>query len=158
MTMVHEMLYGSGEPTRLDLRDYIRALAGHVLSSNAARSHVALELDLEAAELPMEVVIPSGLILNELIANSVKHAFSERQAGTIYLGLHRVGPNWELVVRDDGVGLPAGFDMARVTSLGLQLVRTLTEQLAGQLEIRSDRGTLVRILFPRPASPARGAQ
>jgi PAS domain S-box-containing protein len=150
MALVHEMLYRSEDLTRIDLREYIRTLAGHLLRSHAGgAAHVGLELDLDQAEVPIDVAIPCGLILNELVSNSLTHAFPANRLGTVRIGLHGIDASLELLVRDDGIGLPAGFDLDRTTSLGLQMVRTLTEQLDGQLEIRSDDGVRARVSFPQ---------
>jgi two-component sensor histidine kinase len=154
MALVHEMLYGTRDLTRLDVGEYVRTLARQVLHSQGSAAQVALQLDLEPTEMPIDVVIPCGLILNEVIANAVKHGFPEGRPGTIRVGLHGDASAWELLVRDDGVGLPAGFDATRATSLGLQLVRTLTEQLGGRLDVRSEGGTLVRVSLPQPRGSA----
>ena len=92
---------------------------------------------------------PCGLILSELIANSLKHAFEGRSRGRIQIELSKLGADALcLVVRDDGIGLPPGVDVSRPETLGLQLVRMLCDQLGAKLEVKSEGGTEFRVTFP----------
>ncbi|MCK7519378.1 MAG: sensor histidine kinase [Ignavibacteriales bacterium] len=100
--------------------------------------------------LDIDAAIPCGLIVNELVSNSLKYAFPDNQPGTIKLTCHqpRAG-HYVLAISDDGIGLPDGFDIAQAPSLGYKLVVNLTAQLEGKLDLLSGRGTTCRISFER---------
>jgi two-component sensor histidine kinase len=106
------------------------------------------------AELVIDVNagIPCGLIVNELVSNSFKHAFPAGRAGSIRVGLIRnAAGRYVLTVRDDGVGLPAGVDFHETSTLGLQLVNVLAGQLNGTIEVVREHGTRFVVSFPGPA-------
>ena len=109
---------------------------------------ISLELDVTIPPLSIDVAIPCGLLLNELISNCLKHGFKEREPGTIWLNLSRRDQINELVVADDGRGFPAGVDFRNTASFGLQLVMTLVEQLQGTIELEAARGTRILVRFP----------
>jgi two-component sensor histidine kinase len=96
--------------------------------------------------LGVDTAIPCGLIINELVSNSLKHAFPDKQ-GEILVNLHRDNGKFTLIVRDDGVGFPEHVDFRNTDSLGLQLVCTLTDQLDGEIELNRGGGTEFRITF-----------
>jgi len=108
---------------------------------------------LEAVPLPVEQAIPCGLILNELVANSLKHGFPNGGRGTIRVAL-RFAPDHSVMlsVGDDGIGIPPALDLEHLDSLGVQLVMTLVEQLEGRLEIIRSPGSTFRIVFPSESS------
>jgi two-component sensor histidine kinase len=98
--------------------------------------------------LDIDRAIPCGLIVNELLSNSLKYAFVDRPSGTITISLHQLGSDYLLQIRDNGIGLPEDFNIRRSPSLGLRLVDRLVKQLRGHLEIGYDRGAVFSILFP----------
>jgi two-component sensor histidine kinase len=99
--------------------------------------------------MSIDIAIPCGLILNELVSNALKHAFNERETGEIVVELHEdADRGWHLCVRDNGVGLPDGLDKQESLTLGLRLVRMLVAQLQGRLEIRQNEGTEFCLNFP----------
>jgi PAS domain S-box-containing protein len=150
MAKIHEMLYQSADYARVPFARYTRDLAARVLSaSGTSPGHIALQLDLEDVSLPVAQAIPCGLILNELVANSLKHAFPNAARGVIHVEL-RVAPDRSvfLSVSDDGIGMPPALDLTTATSLGVQLVMNLVEQLEGHLEIVRRPGSTFRITFP----------
>jgi two-component sensor histidine kinase len=105
-------------------------------------------LAIDDLALKIDRAIPCGLIISERISNALKHAFRDRRKGTIWVGLTRADPcRLRLTVRDDGFGLPAGFDVTNVNSMGLQLVTTLCEQLAGTLEVTCNPGACFQLTF-----------
>ena len=110
-------------------------------------------------QLTVDSAIPCGLIANELLSNSLKHAFSGGRKGTVtvQLGMNAEGLV-QMCISDDGAGLPSEFDTKRGNTLGLQLVRTLTEQLGGQIEILRQPNTSFKITFPSPAATNTGAE
>ena len=106
----------------------------------------------------LDTALPCGLITNELISNSLKHAFPPGQRGEIRVGLSgNSGSTCELTISDNGTGLPADSELATVASSGLQLVAALTQQLGGALEIQRNGGTRFRLRFPGAPTHATGS-
>ena len=148
MALVHENLYGSENLARIDFAEYAQTLAADILASHGSPvAPVNLETDLEPVIMGVDLALPCGLILNELISNSFKHGFPNG-GGEIRISL-RCGPDrlCRLWVKDNGVGIPSGLDLAG-KSLGLRLVRLLTQQIHGSFElVRSDPGTSAHLQF-----------
>ncbi len=137
MALLHETLYKSGHFGRVNLGAYLQQLAQQFFRAQTfAAGPVELTLDLASVEVDMDQAIPCGLIVNELMTNSLKHAFPSGQSGAvrIHLRSEESGPV-VLQVSDTGVGLPGDFDTRRATSLGLHLVTDLAKQLSGELVI-----------------------
>jgi two-component sensor histidine kinase len=110
--------------------------------------HITLSLNIDDIKLNINTAIPCGLIINELVSNALKYAFTNRPKGTITIQLHAdLDKRFTLLVRDNGVGLPMNLDFNSVQSLGLQLVNVLTNQLEGTLEVGRSVGTEFRINF-----------
>ena len=122
----------------------------HLLRSSGTTGRISFNVSEANNTLDLERAIPCGLILNELFTNAIKHAFpSDKQGGHIEISLSKTSEdNFELVVRDNGVGLPLGFDILKSSTLGLQLVAGLCSQLSGNIAITSTEGTCFRISFP----------
>jgi PAS domain S-box-containing protein len=149
MALVHEKLYQSSDLARVDFAEYARTLLGHLWRAHGAYAlGIRLELDLEPMSLAVDAAVPCGLILNELAANALKHAFPRGSSGQVAVSLHggAEGRVW-LRVRDDGVGFPVGFDWRKAHSLGLRLVQMLTGQLGGSAEVEGGEGTAFEIAF-----------
>lgn len=148
MALIHEKLYGADNLATIDFGDYVHDLA-RILVGSYARQREAIHLDVrtEPISLDIRIAIPLGLILNELVTNALKHAFAGRgkrllvELGASPDGKHR------LVVADDGVGLPAGFDPDHAPTLGLRMVRGLVQQIDGELLVESPPGTKFEIVF-----------
>ena len=162
MALLHETLYRSGSLARVDLGSYVPRLATQIFRAQAPSSAVTLALDVDPVELELDQAVPCGLIINELVSNTLKHAFPQGAAGEVRISLHAVdgGPAVRLTIADNGAGLPADFEEARQRSLGLQLVGDLTRELHGTLDIQSARGASFSLTFvPRtsidPESPSR---
>ncbi|HEX7501938.1 MAG TPA: PAS domain S-box protein, partial [Acidobacteriota bacterium] len=156
MALIHQTLYQSGNLAAIDMAEYIRTLCGNLLSSYAqVAMPPTIRFDLFPVQLVIDKAIPLALVVNELVTNSLKHAFPDGRPGEIRITLRknkepRTSPPvaaYDLIVADDGVGLPSGFDPAAQKSLGLQLVSMLAKQLGGTLAIESDGGTSVTITF-----------
>ncbi|HEV3113672.1 MAG TPA: PAS domain S-box protein [Candidatus Binataceae bacterium] len=149
MALIHEKLYQSPDLSRVEFASYVRDLLSLLLRSYAARPHIELDTAIESAALSIELAVPLGLILNELISNCLKYAFPDGRAGRIRVELRPVDvTRLKLTVADDGVGFPAQVDFRTTETLGMQLVRTLTEQIGGDLELRRGAGTEFAISFP----------
>jgi len=155
IAMVHEKLYETLGLARLDFAQYARGLLTDLWSAHGAdAAGVRLELDLETVPLPIDAALPCGLVLNELVANALKHAFRGRSDGVVSVSLCLAADGRAcLRVRDNGIGLPPGLVWHEVRSLGLQLVRILAEQLGGTLEVHLGTGTEFELAFGelRPA-------
>ena len=110
---------------------------------------ITLKLDIEDIFLEVEKAIPCGLIINELISNSLKHAFPDDREGEIGISIHSKDKDIiELIVRDNGVGLPKDLNIRETESLGLHLVVTLVKQLQGEMNVNRKKGTKFTINFP----------
>jgi PAS domain S-box-containing protein len=150
MALVHEKLYQSKDLSNLNLKDYIKDLAKLLLRNYQTElRRISLHLDLDSVPVNIETAMPCGLILNELISNSLKYAFPCGRNGTISILLRSTEDrDIELRIADDGVGLPPEIDVWKTSSLGFSLVAGLTtQQLKGKLEIRREHGTEFRFLF-----------
>jgi len=150
MAMVHEKLYQSGDLARVDFGDYTQGLLNYLWRAHGgAAEHIHLTLDLAPVMLAVNAAVPCGLILNELAGNALKHAFNERSAGQVVISLQRdTEDRVRLSVRDDGIGLPPGFDWRQSRSLGLRLVQMLAGQLHAAVEVHSKAGTEFTLTFP----------
>ena len=155
MALIHDKLYRARDLARVSFGEYVRDLTNNILTSYAlpARS-VRVRLDIDDLSLSLDCAVPCGLILNELMSNCLKHAFPVGHSGTVYIGLHAEGEEELcLVVRDDGVGVPADVDLGRTSSLGWRLIRALVEQLGGVVQCQTAGGTSVEIRFARQNAP-----
>jgi PAS domain S-box-containing protein len=151
MALVHEKLYQSADLALVELDEYARSLLNYLWRAHgSAASGVRLSLDLEPVFLSVNEAVPCGLILNELVTNALKHAFSGHghAEGVVAVSL-RGGPQGQvgLCVRDNGAGLPAGVDWREARTLGLRLVQMLAGQLHAAVEVSSNEGTEFRISF-----------
>ena len=149
IAMIHEQLYQSKDYSRVPFSNYVRSLASSVFDAlGVSPSTVTLDLEIDDVAIAVDRAIPCGLVLNELITNALKHAFPEGRRGTVSVRLTRLeGRRLRLSVLDDGVGLPNDHDPLRASSLGLQLVRTLAEQLEATLEVTPRPGTGFSLSF-----------
>ncbi|MCQ1536746.1 PAS domain S-box protein [Methanosarcina sp. KYL-1] len=171
MAIIHEELYRAGDTETLDFSAYLRKLTSDLLRSYTVRKEdVKLNLELEETFLGMDTAIPLGIIINELVSNSLKHAFPASRKGEIQIKLCReeISENkniskitsnkdkgslinksylYTLVVSDNGLGFPENINFKNTDSLGLQLVNTLVEQLEATIEMERNGGTVFRISF-----------
>jgi two-component sensor histidine kinase len=152
MAMVHEMLYRSKQLTCIDLKVYIQDLIALLHDQSLTANQVSFTLDLESQMVPIEIAIPCGLILNELVTNALKHAFPDSSRGEIRVRFLREEEDWMVLeVADDGIGLPPGFDFRQSDSLGLRTVIVLGElQLEGEVDFRSPPGVTCQVRFNSP--------
>jgi two-component sensor histidine kinase len=148
MALVHELLYRSSNLAAIDLADYVSALASHLVRSQTTTARIDLVTSLEPVALAVDTAIPCGLILNEMLTNAMKHAFQGRPEGRLEIELRRAGADCVMQVSDDGIGIPEAVDPADAGTLGLRVMRSLTRQLDGTLEIvRGNPGTSARLTF-----------
>jgi two-component sensor histidine kinase len=157
MAMIHETLYQSADLAQFSLADYLHELTDYLLGAyGRTTSNLVLDVQVAPVSLALDQAIPCGLIVTELVSNSLKHAFSSADdepagpRGRLKVSLHSQDGQVELVVRDDGAGLPTDLQVHAVDSLGLRLVDLLTQQLRGTLDVESkaDQGSAFCIRFP----------
>jgi two-component sensor histidine kinase len=176
MALVHEQLYESEDLARIDFGDYIQNLAANLLSSYDVSSNaIALKINVDNVLLGVDAAIPCGLIINELVSNSLKYAFPDGQfaqrgkpphatvlpspqrglrvspdnQGEICIDFHvENDDHLHLTVSDNGVGFPQNLDFQNTETLGLQLVTALTGQLSGTIKLERNMGTKFKITFP----------
>jgi two-component sensor histidine kinase len=167
MALIHEELYKGDNIETLNFAEYLRQLTTDLLSSyRVVNDRITSRFDLEEVYLSMDTAIPLGIIVNELVSNSLKHAFPNRQKGEIGISLQKTEDNinkkdyevagehnqkrsfyYMLKVSDNGKGIPKEIDFQNADTLGLQLVNILVEQIDGCLEFKSNTGTEFTIWF-----------
>jgi PAS domain S-box-containing protein len=151
MSLVHEILYQSGDFALVDFSTYIQQLCDHLYLAYLEKpDRISLALSLEKVSLPLDKAIPCGLLINELVVNALKHAFPNGRSGTIEIVMRReTDRKVSLTVKDDGVGAKqTEAEAERHGSIGLSLVKNLTDQLGGVCEIDGVAGMSVRVEFP----------
>ena len=165
MALVHEKLYQVGTLSALSLHDYTHELLRHLGETGGAGERgITLRADIDSVEADLETAVPYGLLVAELVGNALKHAFPGQRGGEVCISLLRgngeEGEKGEkgdkgdkgsvtLCVADDGVGLPAGFDITQCQSMGLQLARSLATQLGGSLQARNEAGAVFTVPLTR---------
>ncbi len=148
MSLVHEKLYQSDDLAKIDAYHYISKLVSNLFTSySIGRERIKLILDIKDIFLPVNYAIPCGLIINELVTNALKYAFLDNAEGSVIIDFHKVKDKYSLSVKDNGCGLPEGFDFSKNQSMGLSLVDSLIKQLHGTIEFVSENGTEVKIEF-----------
>ncbi|KMQ50142.1 signal transduction histidine kinase [Chitinispirillum alkaliphilum] len=149
MALAHEKLYKSKSLSSINLADYIRDLVDLIIMVSNIKKKITIEYDLDKTETLIDIAIPCGLIIGELVSNSFKHAFSERVQGHIAIVMKRCTDDQIcLVVKDNGIGLPEGFDIKMTATLGVQIVFQIVEhQLHGSAEVESDGGLKWSVRF-----------
>jgi PAS domain S-box-containing protein len=184
MAMVHESLHKSANLAHVNLQNYIETLGAHICAQFGTDRELRFSVQSAGVDVGLDIAVPCGLILNELITNACKHAFPAGQPGEIRIsfqehtgvkfytqpeesgtalrrdrsrpvptnnpGTARRAPTYELTVADNGVGLPAGLDWEKAETLGLRLVKMLSQQLNGSIELDRSSGTVFSLQFPVP--------
>jgi len=149
MALIHEKLYRSSNLAQIDFAEYVRDLTDYLFRAQKANLQgIDLNIQTDTIFLDIDAAVPCGLILNELVSNSLKHAFPIGRQGEICVNLTVENDRQVILkVSDDGIGFPAELDFRATESLGLQLVNTLVNQLNGKIELDSSYGTDFKIMF-----------
>ncbi len=149
IALVHNKLYEQQSINRLNVQDYIEQLGAHLLSIyNVGKKAIRLDVDAHDVSLDIDTAIPIGLILTELMTNSLKHAFDGRAAGEIQVHMtHENDLDYELIFADNGVGIPEGKRKQTGDTLGFRLINSLTRQLAGAMQYTFDGLSVYHIRF-----------
>ena len=155
MATVHEKLYRSENLSKIDFQDYLKSFTSHLRTSYPVKNEVVCRVDAAGTELGLDIAVPCGLIVNELVTNALKYAFPQGKPGVpgevqceigIFMSVH--DSDYTLMVTDNGVGIPQDVNWRKTKTMGLRLVRMLGEhQLGGRVDLDRSRGTLVTIRF-----------
>jgi two-component sensor histidine kinase len=153
MSMVHEKLYQAQNLVSIDFLSFAQSLIAFLKQLKiGSRADVVIELDGDPLALSIDQAIPLGLVLNELVTNSLKYAFPESRGGRVRVHVAKENARTARVtVSDEGVGLAPGVDIENSPGLGFRIVGMLVEKLQGVLEIKSQRGLQVTVRVPLPA-------
>ena len=148
MAMIHEKLYQSRDLSHINFGDYIQSLVTNLFYSyNIEKTHIKPILEVDNLDLNIDTAVPCGLIISELVSNSLKYAFPPGMTGEIFISLKFIDNKYELTIHDNGIGLSENIDFNNLETLGLLLVNNLTEQIDGEMTINRKHGTGFRIRF-----------
>lgn len=149
MSMIHQKLYQSDNLSCYDFSTYAAEMVEYLKDSFNTGLRIKFELDIEPIEMNISHLVPLGLILNEVITNSIKYAFPGGRPGNISINLkHSQVNRFVLTIADDGIGIEEeDLGLVKMNSFGFTLIRGLCGDIGGQLEIRKEHGTVVQITF-----------
>lgn len=149
MALIHEQLYQSEHLDRIALSPYVENLVANLYQSfGCGNTSIKFNLKVDPIYLNIETAIPCGLIINELVSNSLKYAFISSLAGEISINFHEINNSqFHLTIQDNGRGFSANFDLENTETLGLRLVKMLAYQLEASIAIDSQRGTCYSLIF-----------
>jgi len=146
--LINEKLYQSEDFAMIDFACYIRELTDYLFDFYGVDSNlISFKMDVEGIPLDIDVAIPCGLIINEIVTNSLKHAFPDERKGQIYIKFHSDNNNTVLTVWDDGIGFKEEINIEKAETSGLRLVNKLVKQLDGKIEVNTSKGTEFKIIF-----------
>lgn len=150
MSFIHESLYQTRDFSHIEFSDYMLSLTNNLIHSYSLQTaNISLNKDMDKVFLELDQAIPCGLIANEIVSNALKYAFPEDTKGEVFISIKEKGNTIELIIADNGVGLPDELDYQNSESLGLQLVYTLAEQLNASISVTIDKGTKYLITFDK---------
>ena len=149
MSLLHENLYQSSNMSEIDIKNYIEKITNDLLMSYGLNSEkIKINIKSENFSIPVDIGSHCGLIINEIVSNSIKHAFPKNGNGKINIKIEHENENLMLYISDNGIGLPKNFDINKTKTLGIQLLKSFVDQLNGNLEISSNNGTYYKIIIP----------
>lgn len=150
IAMVHEKLYKSEDFSEVDINQYFNELSEIIQKTmSKGNTKVDIELNIDSVQLPITQAIPCGLLLNEILSNSFKHAFEDRKEGTIKICLSKLTDKLVLKIQDDGIGLPDDSDIDINKSMGMTLIKTLAKQLDAKFNFRNECGAFFEFEFEK---------
>jgi len=151
MAYIHESLYQTKDFSSINFAEYVTNLSTNLVHSyQSFEEQVELDLKIQDLYLNLDLAIPCGLIINEILSNALKYAFPNNRKGKISIGLSHKNQEITLIIKDNGIGLPDHIDYKNTESLGLQLVVTLADQLGGSIKLDRLKGTKFTIVFTNP--------
>ena len=157
MALVHEKLYRSKNLSEIDLGSYIKEVVGTLVMNRRDNAHIEMQIDVQPLSMNIDYAIPLGLVINEIVTNSVKHAFPGGGPGCVFVRLAKDDRDQiVLSVGDDGIGLPDDIEISSSGSFGMQLIHSLIKiQLKGNVALSREKGTSFEIVFQEPKSKER---
>lgn len=148
MALIHQKLYQSEGIARISMKAYIEEVVAYLQETYLTSRQVRFNLLIEPIELDVSLAVPLGLIINEALTNAFKYAFPSERFGAIQVTLRRQSDDtYELIIEDDGVGMPEGIDPSQSRSLGMTLIHGFSAQLGGELRIENNKGVKISLLF-----------
>lgn len=150
IALIHEKIYQSADYARVSFNEYVQSLVNDIFrAAGISKERIGVELNIPKNSIPIDKAIPCALILNELVTNSLKHAFPEHRRGIIAISMKHDHGNIEFMIRDNGIGIPQDFNLETSPSLGLQLIYTLVEQLNAELRTDFSEGSSFTFSFKK---------
>ncbi|KQT26154.1 hypothetical protein ASG22_05655 [Chryseobacterium sp. Leaf405] len=147
MSMIHNKLYQSENLSMIDMPSYILDLTYYLSDSFDVRKQIRFSLNIDKVDFPLSHSVPIGLILNEAVTNSIKYAFPNKEQGVITINLNKENEKFRLTVCDDGIGIPEPIDIENSKSLGLKLMKGLSEDIMAEFRISNEAGTKIELIF-----------
>ena len=148
MALIHEKLYMSDNLAKINFKEYTNTLARNLYISFRLDKCIEIRTEVENIWFNIDTSIPLGLIINELVSNSLIHAFQDRENGIVTITISKKeNDTYHLIVKDDGIGMKNTVNISQSKTLGLKLVNALVKQINGDMKIKSDRGTCFQIIF-----------
>lgn len=147
IALIHELLYQNEDLAKMDFKEYLSNLVTNLFRTYRIDSKISFEIDADPVTFGLDSAIHCGLIVTELVTNSLKYGFRGREEGKVSVSIKNLEDEYILTVEDDGIGFPDNFDYRQADSLGLQLVSTLAEQIDGQLHLNREFGTKFTLAF-----------
>jgi two-component sensor histidine kinase len=149
ISLIHKKLYQTEDPTTIDMKCYISDLTSYMKQCFEIDKKITFTIDTDSISLDVIHAIPLGLILNEAISNALKYAFPDNQQGEVLISLKiQSTQRYNLTISDNGIGFPKGYNLELSESLGMNLMKGLTEQLEGTFDVSSNNGLTININFP----------
>ncbi|MCX6317164.1 MAG: sensor histidine kinase [Bacteroidetes bacterium] len=146
MALIHQNLYSEGNIKGIRVKEYVSNLIQTLCDSyNITNDKVKINMDIDDLKLDVDTMIPLGLVLNELVSNSFKYAFKDKQDGELSVSLHEVSEQLQLLVSDNGRGYPEGLDLKGGKSFGLKMIRAFSQKLKAKLDIYNHNGAVVKM-------------
>ncbi|MBW6481605.1 MAG: hypothetical protein K0B10_00960 [Vicingaceae bacterium] len=150
MALIHEKMYQSGDLSKIDFEDYIVALTNDLISTYSINKEIKLDLKITPIKFGIDTLIPIGLLLNEIISNTLKYAFVNAPSGTISIYLNQKDPDeYELIIGDNGIGMQHGLLQKEDETLGIELIKVFVTQVDGEITHLDKKGTYYKIIFKK---------
>ena len=148
MSLIHEKMYQSSDLAHIDIKEYLNLLSHNLISAYSLDKHITLDIQVSVKKLSIDTLIPMGLIINELVTNSIKYAFEGKSAGKISIFFDVTeSRRYKLIVGDNGIGLKDEISLDEPISMGMELIKILVSQIDGEIEQRDQKGTVFKIMF-----------
>ncbi|KUK00860.1 MAG: putative sensory transduction histidine kinase, partial [Methanobacteriaceae archaeon 41_258] len=145
---VHEKIYQSEDLASINLKEYIKDIISE-LKATYKLPRIKFNIQVQDIKLTINQAIPCGLIINEALTNSMRHAFPDKE-GTITVKAYKSRDSINLIMEDDGIGFPEGFKPEECETMGMRLIYTLTRQIDGEIKIKGEKGVKIELKIPIP--------